>query len=414
MVACGCVAASFWSRPVFALTDRASMKSIRLLFVQPVLAPYSIPRYRLLARCKGFQVRVALEAATFRERPGWQNAPIEGCDVEVLKAIRFTKQINVKDRHFTEKYTKTIPFGLILSIWRHRPDAVLVCNPTQLLLARLAALRCQLAVGLLLEDTLLSEMHKNFLVRWLRKMLYQTADFVFCYSRDAQNYMRHLGLKARSFRTSWSIDSEIPEASDASSTGGHHRRTGNDNEMVRFLYVGALTERKGVMLLLKAWLSFVRHVSDVELEFVGDGNLKNQMKAFCASCHLTNVKFRGYLPKPEVNQQYARSDVLILPTLQDLYSLVVPEAMAFGLPILTTIYNGARELVTNGKNGYIFNPLDHDEFLMVLRQTYLKRSQLNSMGRVSKRRIANYTHSKVVNKMCEDLESLFSERRSFL
>jgi glycosyltransferase involved in cell wall biosynthesis len=383
------------------------MTTKRILFVQPVLAPYAIPRYRLLAECKGLEVLVALEAETFRERPGWQSGPIEGCHVEVLKAIRYTKRYRVKNRHFTEKYTKSIPYGLISTIRRQRPDAVIVCNPTQLLIARLASLRYRIAIGLLLEDTLLSEMRKSKLVQRLRKRLYRTADFVFCFSQDAQTYARHLKLRGQIYRTSWSINPTCHEPMPLISTVGQRHRPVKDNSKIRFLYVGALTELKGVRLLLQAWRSFAMGAPDAELIIVGDGNLKLEMKDSCSSFSLPGVQFTGHLAPQAVSEQYSNADVFILPTLQDLFSLVVLEAMAAGLPILTTIFNGAREFVTHGKNGYIFNPLDNNEFLAVLNKTYRNRSHLAYMGEQSKIRIANYTHQNVIAKMCCDLQAFF-------
>lgn len=383
------------------------------MFVQPVLAPYSIPRYRLLAECKGLKVLVALEAATFKERPGWQFGPIEGCHVEVLKAIRYTKRFIITNRHTAEKNTKTIPYGLLAAIRRQRPDAVIVCNPTQFLIARLAALRYRHAIGLVLEDTLVSEMRKNKLVRRLRKLLYRSADFVFCFSQDAQTYARHLELRGQLYRTSWSFDPSGHAHSQSLTMGKQGRPTAKRDSKLRFLYVGALAEHKGVRLLLQAWRSFAVVAPDAELILVGDGNLKTEMQAFCASYKIPGVHFTGHLAPQAVSRHYMKADVFILPTLQDLFGLVVLEAMASGLPILTTMYSGARELVTNGENGYVFNPLDKNEFLAVLEKTYRNRSRLADMGKQSKLRIENYTHQKVVAKMGSDLQSFFKLNTAF-
>ena len=56
-----------------------------------------------------------------------------------------------------------------------------------------------------------------------------------------------------------------------------------------------------------------------------------------------------------------------MPTIEDNWSLVVPEAMSCGLPVATSIYNGCHEeLIENGGNGYIFDTFNHEEFAEVL------------------------------------------------
>jgi UDP-glucose:(heptosyl)LPS alpha-1,3-glucosyltransferase len=63
-----------------------------------------------------------------------------------------------------------------------------------------------------------------------------------------------------------------------------------------------------------------------------------------------------------IDEFYANSDVFVLPTYYDACSLVVIEAMASGIPSITTIFNGASGIITDGKNGYIIShPPDPSE-----------------------------------------------------
>jgi UDP-glucose:(heptosyl)LPS alpha-1,3-glucosyltransferase len=56
-----------------------------------------------------------------------------------------------------------------------------------------------------------------------------------------------------------------------------------------------------------------------------------------------------------MDEFYANSDVFVLPTYYDACSLVVIEAMAKGIPAITTIFNGASGIIADGKNGYILS-----------------------------------------------------------
>jgi glycosyltransferase involved in cell wall biosynthesis len=88
---------------------------------------------------------------------------------------------------------------------------------------------------------------------------------------------------------------------------------------------------------------------------------------------------------------YAAADAFVIPTLEDNWSLVVPEAMACGLPILCSKYSGCwPELVQEG-NGWVFDPLDHQDTLRVLNLCIQKGSELPGMGRESRTIIAGHT-----------------------
>ena len=65
----------------------------------------------------------------------------------------------------------------------------------------------------------------------------------------------------------------------------------------------------------------------------------------------------------KIERLYAIADVFVLPTIYDPFSNAALEAMASGLPVVTTSYNGASELIENGVHGYVIdNPLDAGAF----------------------------------------------------
>ena len=69
----------------------------------------------------------------------------------------------------------------------------------------------------------------------------------------------------------------------------------------------------------------------------------------------------------ELARHYAAADVFVLPSLVDVWGLVVNEAMCFGLPILASQYAGAAQSLISGEIGIVFNPLDIEEFTSRLR-----------------------------------------------
>jgi len=378
--------------------------SIRVLFVQPVLAPYSIPRYQALAESGALEVYIALEAEKFPERPGWVQKPIPKCHIQILNSYLKTKTYEVKDKGFKESHTKAVPYGLVAAIYKIKPAMVVVCNPTEFLFALIARIAVPFQLGLVLEDTLVSEQRKHPLVRWMRKKLYGFTDLVFCFSEDAVAYAKEISVSGKMFRSSWSVNPDWL-------TTERHRIGRQDSgpgvssrSPLRFLCVGSLSERKGVMPLLRAWREFSENrSSDLELAFVGEGPLREEMELYCSKYNITNIKFLGRLPYDDTKEAYLSSDIFIFPTLQDVYGLVQTEAMAFGLPVLTTIYCGARELVREGVNGYVFDPLDQESTIAALNNITDKRSELAAMGRESRNIISNNTHKNVMARMERDI-----------
>ena len=144
-----------------------------------------------------------------------------------------------------------------------------------------------------------------------------------------------------------------------------------------FLFVGQIVERKGVKPLLAAWQKHThQHPKDVLL-LVGSGNLLNECKAEYSN--VKSIKLLGRVNYTEIYKYYAIADVFINPTIEDNWSLVVPEAMACGLPVTTSIYNGCHiELVHKGENGITFDTYREETLIAAL--DYFHHQDLKIMG----------------------------------
>ena len=82
---------------------------------------------------------------------------------------------------------------------------------------------------------------------------------------------------------------------------------------------------------------------------------------------------------------YRAADCFIIPTLQDNWSLVVPEAMACGLPVASSIYNGCHPELVHPENGWTFDPYDVKATADILQTIVGNRMKLPSMGAYSRR-----------------------------
>lgn len=132
---------------------------------------------------------------------------------------------------------------------------------------------------------------------------------------------------------------------------------GLHEEGITFLYSGYLIPRKGVDYLLQAWMKHIQTYPKDQLLLVGGGELQESLSKTYGE--EKSIHFMGTVVYDTIYRYYNAADVFVIPTLEDNWSLVVPEAMACGLPVACSVYNGCYpELVHEGENGALFDPLD--------------------------------------------------------
>jgi UDP-glucose:(heptosyl)LPS alpha-1,3-glucosyltransferase len=121
------------------------------------------------------------------------------------------------------------------------------------------------------------------------------------------------------------------------------------------LFLGSGYKRKGLDLLLRAMPEVIQHSPDARLLVVG---FDNQVAVFKRMAHQLGVArqvvFLG--GRQDVTACYAASDLYILPTRYDPFANSTLEALATGLPVITTSANGGSELLTEGVHGSIVTP----------------------------------------------------------
>ena len=122
-----------------------------------------------------------------------------------------------------------------------------------------------------------------------------------------------------------------------------------------FLFVGSGFERKGVPQLLRALA--LSSGKESRLLVVGKDKQQGRMERLAASLGLAQrVRFLG--GQPDVRPFYGAADAFVLPTLYDPFPNAALEALASGLPVITSETCGAAELIRAGGNGFVCDVLD--------------------------------------------------------
>jgi glycosyltransferase involved in cell wall biosynthesis len=115
------------------------------------------------------------------------------------------------------------------------------------------------------------------------------------------------------------------------------------------LFVGSVTVRKGIPYLLEAFRN-LRHPGK-RLRIVGA--VPREMRSVLARFDLKDVNLVGTMPQSEVSRYMSTSHVLVLPSVEDGFGLVLGQAMACGCPVISTDHTGGPDLYSHGVEGFI-------------------------------------------------------------
>ena len=141
----------------------------------------------------------------------------------------------------------------------------------------------------------------------------------------------------------------------------------------RIIFVGGVGIRKGVPWLIEAFKSLS---SKAELHLIGP--ISPDYEPILRVTIGKNIHVRGALPSNQLAAEYGRGDIFCLPSLEEGYGMVVLQAMACGLPVVTTHVVGAADLLEHGYNGFIVPSGDRaalgDALLHLVDDTNLRQS----------------------------------------
>ena len=140
-------------------------------------------------------------------------------------------------------------------------------------------------------------------------------------------------------------------------------RTEFPRDQVIFLSAGSQSLRKGTHYLLQAWRSLKSHTG-LKLWMVGN----NTLPATFTKDLPGEAWASPAVPKPRLLELYRAASVLVLPTLAEGFAYVVLEAMAAGLPIITTRNSGCGSFVQDGVNGFTFDAYSAEALLATLQR----------------------------------------------
>jgi starch synthase len=213
---------------------------------------------------------------------------------------------------------------------------------------------------------------------WYRERLEQEphqADVCIAASGFTQRSLEEVGIPPERIQL-------LPLAADVDQFQFAERRSDGP---LKVLFVGGIGQRKGIKYLLQAVEQL--NSAQVELSLLGPAPADDRpLKAFS--------KWYTYLGRTDqagVVRQMQQADVLVLPSVFEGFGLVIIEAMATGLPVITSTHSCGPEVIREGVDGFVLSPDDVDGLAEKIDWHARNRAETNAMGRAARKRASEFS-----------------------
>jgi glycosyltransferase involved in cell wall biosynthesis len=204
---------------------------------------------------------------------------------------------------------------------------------------------------------------------------YETADHLFVLSSVAKESMIKNGVEEKKIFVN-------PCGVDLSS---FYVKESDPEPTFRVLQTGGITLGKGVLTLLEAFND--ANLDGSELHFVGGGYNTCNIRAHIDKKKRRNTFFHEPVPQNELIHHYHKSSVFVLASVSDGFGMVVPQAMACGLPVIVTQNVGAKDLIVDGHNGFIVPVGSPDQIAEKLRVLYKEPELRARLGKNARKTV---------------------------
>ena len=361
---------------------------IKVALLTNTIAPARIPIYTGLAA--QFDLLV-LHGGPEKNRDSWHAIEKQLTNAKVKKAwgwvIRLAKREN--GRILDYQYIHIRP-GYAWHLLLFRPEAV-ITNEMGLrtLTALVYGTLFRKPVWVWCGSTLHSERNIGPARRLLRVVIAKWARQWISYGQTTTEYLLSLGIKRDDIL-------QIQNAVDERRFSRGTTATFEIQPRPVLLHVGQFIPRKGIDLLLRAAATLEKEGREFSLLLVGSGPDKASLRQLSEELQLKNVYFEHSQVPEKMQSVYRSGDVLIFPTLEDVWGLVANEAMLAGLPVLCSKYAGCAPELFPPAN--IFDPRNPHEFTTKLREAVAGALPKPDLSRLK-------TTPQIVNSMVSAIEN---------
>jgi glycosyltransferase involved in cell wall biosynthesis len=177
-----------------------------------------------------------------------------------------------------------------------------------------------------------------------------------------------------------------------------------------FLFVGQIVPRKGLKTLLEACFTLKsKGYTNYTLLVVGDGEQRQELEVYARDSNLDmQVKWVGNVAYGQLGSYFQQADIFVFPTYDDIWGMVLVEAMAFGKPVICSKGGGAVEMVAEDKNGFIFDPGNSEKLAESMCKFLDTKMLIKTMSDNSISIMTQHTSEGAINSFVEALRVVLS------
>lgn len=271
--------------------------------------------------------------------------------------------------------------------------------------AVLSSVLCNVPVGIIFHTYFLFAQNKYL----VQKVI--SADFVICQSKYSKNYIQsNFPIKKHYFSKIKVLSS--PGVDTNFFTNIIESRKIKPN-VIKLIVVCRLEKSKGCHFLIKAISLLKKKGMQVECKIIGYGSQKENLINLSKTLKLTKeILFLGAVPhNKKLIKHLSSADMFVLPSVidekndRDMQPNAIKEAMSVGLLVITSNLGGIKEVVENGKNGFLLNEISANSIAKLITEVYsLETAKKNALAKAARKKIQD---SYEINQTIKDLINIF-------
>lgn len=253
-------------------------------------------------------------------------------------------------------------------------------------------------------------------LRMMRNRVIRRADHFIAITPEIRRQLMDIGVDERKIVCIENgIDIERFSPAQAGTRNGLRRKLSLPEDAAIVAYAGRLVVSKGILRLAEAWESLLSSRKDIHLLLVGTGqgsfdDCEVELKEYVAAHGFEkHVSFTGSVDN--VDEYLMASNIFVLPSDYEGFSLALLEGLACALPTVATRVGGAIDLIQNGRNGLLIEPKDTQELKAALEWVLERRQQWEEMGRRARESARKYGIDDVADKYIALFARLMERKR---